>query len=186
MKTQPVPPERVMICAAEHPSGETIFVCRGMPGRFQVTPATPEEMAWIEENLDQFRDFTYLHGQAEDLRKQLGELGAILQKTEQARAELAAENDALKAAAQAPASASEPPAVPEEAPEPEVQARIAPADAVSPAQPPAEEPPAPTPAEPPKPAEEPQPAPKPKAKRRAPAKRKAPAATKPGTKPSLK
>ena len=156
MKTQPVPPERVMICAAEHPSGETIFVCRGMPGRFQVTPATPEEMAWIEEHLDQFRDFTDLHQQVEDLRKQLGDLGAILQKTEEARAALANENTALKAVADASASAPDAQITGDQNPPPASEGEGRPAAADPPAQHPTDAASASPPADNPEPSKDPE------------------------------
>lgn len=57
MEQSPIDPWRVMVCAAEHPSGARVFVLRGIPNRYQITPATPEELAWIASQAELFQGF---------------------------------------------------------------------------------------------------------------------------------
>ncbi len=57
MQISPIEPWRVMVCAGEHPSGERIFILRGLPGRYQVTPAMPEELTWMRKNGRKFQPF---------------------------------------------------------------------------------------------------------------------------------
>lgn len=57
MEQSPIDPWRVMVCAAEHPSGARVFVLRGLPSRYEVTPAAPEELAWIASQPELFHGF---------------------------------------------------------------------------------------------------------------------------------